>query len=175
MKFKSAIIILSTSLVFIACSNDTHQFSSTLEEVLPGKWQIASIYLPADNEGITYQGQTFFEDTTLFDVGEVAFNPFFFYTSAWYVPVSSTVHGTIKLEDEIFPFEINNLILSSDGIHGFLNPVINNGIDTIDTPGEEFIWSSKILSNNYWIWTDGEQHIRLESFRNHVIDLEKIE
>jgi hypothetical protein len=172
-EIRLTLVILSTIAFLYACSNDTHQFSSNIEQVLPGKWRIESVYLPAINEGITYQGKTFYRDTTLFEIGEMEFSSFQFYSGLDF-PVSTNVNGNLKIEDENFPFIINNLIIDVS-IHGFLSLDLPEGVDTIDTPGEEFVWSSRIFNANYRVLVDGDHHVQLESYKNHVIDLEKIE
>jgi len=170
-----ALIILSITAFLFACSNDTHQYSSNIEQVLPGKWRIESVYLPAVSEGITYQDKTFFQDTTLLDVGEIEFTPFEFYSSEWYTPVSTTIVGYLKIDNESFLCFFNNLIIDHGTVHGFFSLGVSEEIDTIDTPGEEFVWSSRIFNANYRLLFDGDQHVQLESFRDHVIDLQKIE
>lgn len=178
MKFKLVLIIVSIIGLVSGCTNDTHQFSSTAEEILPGRWRIESVVLPANPEGITYQGNTFFNDTVLFDIGEFEFGTFDFYDGALDFPVTTPIACNLNLENENFAFVINNLIISHGEMHGSFNQIIPGGIDTIDTPGEEFVWSSRVFANNYSVFTDGTHHVRLEKWDwpiSSVIELEKLE
>jgi len=176
MKIRLSHIILSSIALLQSCISDTHQVSSNAQQVLPGKWLIESVHFQAQIDGITYKGKTFYDDTTLLDIGEIEFGPFEFYMGPWDLPISTPIICNLKLDDENFPFGIDNLTLG-DEMYGFFLLGINEGIDTIHTPGEEFILSSHIFFNNYLLFMDGERHIRMNTFASslEVIELEKIE
>src|SRR5689334_11100254 len=103
MKAMKLVLFISTVTAFLnACSNDTHQFSTSAEEILPGRWRIESISLPANPEGILYHGKTFFNDTVLFDIGEFVFDTFNFHLSIWDSPESTPIACNLTLENENF-------------------------------------------------------------------------
>lgn len=182
MKLRILPSIIFSMLLFYSCTNDVHQyqFSSDFEQILPGQWQIESIQLESAIEGITYKGTTFYHDTTLLDVGQVEFGTFGFIPSrwsSWDQPVTSSIAVNLKLDDENFPFIIAELDPHGLDFVGYFQP-INQSIDSIDTPGEQFVWSSYVFfHNNYWLTLEGERHMRLETFSGarHVLEMEKIE
>jgi hypothetical protein len=171
-KYKNLFFIL---VLFSGCENDTYQFTTNIEEVLPGRWLITSIQLPAIEQGIEYQGKFIFHDTTLTNVGELEFGTFDFYGLDSGFAISSNVTCNFKIENEDFPFIVNNFSISGGEMRGFFSQIIAGGIDIIDTPGEEFVWSSSILNNNYSVFMIDTQNVILESFRGHLIELMKIE
>jgi len=177
MKFSIVSIVISCIALFCSCTADTHQFTSDFQQILPGKWQIESIQLQFRSDGITYQGNTFYHDTTLLDVGEIEFGSFGFREFSWDQPVTTSIAGNLKIENESFPFVIDELILSGHEIFGFFYLDQNSWIDSIDTPGEEFVSSAHLFNSNYWVTMTGESHIRLETFNStgHVMEMEKIE
>jgi hypothetical protein len=172
LKYKYFFFIL---ILFSGCENDTYQFTTNLEQVLPGRWLITSIQLPAIEQGIEYQGKFIFHDTTLTDVGEFEFGKFDFYGIDSDFAISSNVTCNFKIANEDFPFIVNNFSISSGEMRGFFSQIIAGGIDIIDTPEEEFVSSSRILNNNYSVFMIDTQNVRLESFRGHLIELLKIE
>ncbi len=171
-------IILSSLAILAGCTNDLHQFTTNAEEILPGRWQIESVSLNANPEGISFRGDTFFNDTILFDIGEFEIGTFDFPRSGWDSPSSTSIICSLNIDDENFDFVINYLIVSGGEMYGSFAQSIPGGIDIVDTPAEEFLWSSQLFTSFYSVFLTGDQHVRLEKFNwpsSEVIELEKIE
>ncbi len=174
---KQILLFLPYLFVLLSCS-DKHEYSSDIEQIFPGRWRIVSFNVEPGSDGITYQGQTFFQDTILTDIGEIEIQPFEFEVRNSGSPVSYDVDCTVKIGDEEFPYRIDHMYVWGDDMLGDFEINLPPGAHPISTPGEEFIWSSNIFNRNYFIIIEDANHLRFDngtSNRSQVIELEKIQ
>ena len=175
MKPLCQLLFLTLPLSF-SCNLEEGRLLNRSEDVLPGTWQIESVALPGYGLGITYEGNTFYGDTILYDVGEIEIEQFqssrldLQSTDGYHVPC------TLTLKNEIFDYRIDRLFISGDELFAGFRPS-GEGVNIIDTPGEEFLSTSHIFNNNYYIVIIDDNHIRLEKGNNrqgHVLTLERM-
>ncbi len=176
MKTNHIFSLLITAMT-LGCIKEETGLLHSAEKVVPGIWQIESVQLPRNGSGVTYQGNTFIADTTLFDVGRIEINNFSTDTLSPQINDQHRVKCVVTIGNETFPFCINHLGLSGSEIFSGFEWNGPPGIDTIDTPGEQFIWSAFIFNNNYIIQIVNEDNIvlRKASDQNgHVITLKRM-
>lgn len=160
----------------MGCASDQVQLLRQSEDVLPGDWNIVSIQLPKYGTGVTYQGNTFITDTILYDVGSIYISEFSADTLSLQNISQSVVSCTLQIGDEYFPYGLDALFISGDEIFSGFTYNGPAGIDTINTPGKAFIWSSYVFNNNYFISILDENHVVLSKAsdrNNHKITLQR--
>ncbi|HZY10423.1 MAG TPA: hypothetical protein VFF29_04650 [Bacteroidota bacterium] len=169
-------LLLLTLALSFSCNLEEGRLLNRVEDVLPGNWHIESVELPGYGLGITYEGNTFYNDTILYDVGTIEIAPFDIEKLDLQNPNAPPVPCLLTIKTEAFPYQIKRLFISGD--EAFSNfGYAGEGVNIIDTPGEEFIWSSDIFDNNYYIVIIDDNHIRLEKGNNrdgHVLTLERM-
>ena len=166
-------ILISVALV--NCVKEEDQILGQAEEVLPGLWSIDSVTLPGGGKGISYQGHTFYSDTTLLNIGSIEINQFSADTMGSY---ESRLACELTIGGESIPVSMNSIFLSGKQL--WANFAFNgpDGLHPIDTPAEEFYWSSYIFNNkNYIVEILDSKNIRLlkaTDVENHILKLSKL-
>lgn len=149
---KNFILTFFLGVILVSCSKDESKILRQAEEVLPGIWHIKSLKLPKNGSGITYHGNTFISDTTLFDIGSIDITDFRSQDLNTENLSEPKVICELKIDAESFPISINRMFVNQDEelftYFRFNGP---DGIHPIDTPGKEFFWSSFIFNDNYII------------------------
>ena len=127
--------------------------------------------------GITYQGNTFYVDTILFDIGSIEIPEFSGDTLNSINLNPGKVRLTVTIENESFPYSINSLTTSGDEIFSIIRYNGPPGSFPIDTPGEKFLWSTFVFNSNYVITIIDNDHIELAKANDkndHVITLKRL-
>lgn len=172
---KSTISILVFVAIFLSCNQEEQHLLSSAEAILPGNWYIEAVELPA-NSRITYQGNSIRTDTILFDVGTIEIGPFSIadLDQDYEVP---GVNCTATILNEVFPYMIKHIIIAQSEIFVYFRWNGPYGVYEINTPGEEFIWSSFIFNNSYYVVVTDNDHIQLEKANDresHVIHMSRM-
>jgi hypothetical protein len=150
---------------------------SQAESALPGSWHIESIRLPGYGLGITYQGQTFYSDTILYEVGELEITSFSGDTLSYSDSQFGNVECTLLMDNQVFPVGIRTLFISGDEIFSGFEYNGPEGTFPIVTNAEKFFWSSNIFNNNYFIRIIDEDYVQLAKANDsddHVITLRRL-
>jgi hypothetical protein len=158
-----------------SCSKDNDQLQQA-EQILPGTWKIKSFQVPKDGLGVSFQGNTFYVDTTLYDIGSITIPDFSADDLAASFDQSHKVPCEVTIGNETFPFSINALLPSKNDLFSYFRYNGPDGLHPIITPEEAFIWSSFIFNNNYIIKFLDSKNIRLVKANNqtHVISLSRL-
>lgn len=161
MKNVNYIVLLCITLL-LGCNQEEKHLIRSAELVLPGEWHIETVELPKFAQGVTYQGNTIFSDTILHDLGEIYIPEI----DAFSFSLSNTnpppVPCVLTIEQEVFDYQITRVfIVGKMEIFSTFDPA-PHGISIVDTPGEEFLFSSRIFKDNYFIVIVDKNHVRLE-------------
>lgn len=149
--------------LLFGCTSERIKILNEAEEVLPGNWQIESLRLPADHLGTTYQGNTFYVDTTLSDVGTIEIPVFSADTLDFNSPIDGKVRIEVNIDQEIFPFAIHYLLpyYEDSGIFLNIHWDFPAGVFVPQTDAEKFLLSSFILNENFIIQIIDNDHIEM--------------
>jgi hypothetical protein len=167
---------LAITIALSACRKEERLILDNVERVLPGSWEIESFEISGHGSGVTYDGVDFYHDTIMYGVGEIDISSFRIQELDLQNPDAPPVPCVVSVGNEVFPYQIDHIFISGeDAFGGFRSSV--TGVDTIDTLGEQFLSSSRIFNNNYYIVVVSEEHVRLEKGNDregHVIVLRRL-
>ena len=171
MKTKLFLMLFSISLM-VSCSKDENILQQA-ERLLPGTWAIVSVELPKYGLGVSYQGNTFVADTVLFGVGNIGISDFSLGQLSSFHDQADNVVCELNIGSEGYPYSLNELFLSGDELFSQFRYNGPEGSFPIETPEEQFIFSSFIFNNNYVIEILDSDHLKLSKANDarHIISL----
>lgn len=172
----SVIFILSfvTILLQVSCTDKEDQPIGSPEQVLPGLWRIDTVELIDYITGITYQGNTFFNDTVLHHVGKIQISSFSLDSLEAIDLGEHRVECTLDIDGEEMNVAITALFKTGTEWKATIFYNGPDGFQLIDTPIEEFYSTTHIFHNFYTLEIADNDHIRLwttNEAKNHVMSL----
>lgn len=161
--------------IFLGCNREEKHLIATAETVLPGNWHIEAVELRG-NYGIKYEGSPIRSDTIINDLGTIEIDKFSVAALDYDYEVPG-VSCRVEILNEEFPFMIKQIIITGSEIFGYFRWNLPEGVHEFDSTTEEFVWSSRIFNNNYYVVIKNNNSIQLEKANNrkgHVIYLERM-
>lgn len=174
MRYKDYLIASVGILMLLCCKNKEEVVVGTPEQVLPGLWKIESVQLTDYEKGITYQGSTFFKDTTLFNVGRIQINTFSIDSLELLDLEKHRVECLLEISGGQMEVSLNSLFMNGTEWWAAIRYNGPGGYQLIDTPVEEFYYTSHIFNNSYTVVIVDNDNVQLSTFNgeeNHVISL----
>jgi hypothetical protein len=165
---------LGMMLMLVSCKNKEEDVVGTPEQVLPGVWQIESVKLTDYEKGVTFQGSTFFNDTTLFNVGRIQINTFALDTLEAIDLENYSVECLLEISSGQMEVSLNSLFMGGAEWWAAIRYNGPSGYQLIDTTVEEFYYSSHIFNNSYTVVIEDNYNMQLLTFNdeeNHIITL----
>lgn len=163
MKLLSLLLLL-TVLLFTNCNKEERELLENAENVLPGKWNISQFELgPGNSSEIRYERRLIPNDTILQDIGSISIDEFSIDSLGLDDGGirSAQILCELSIGQEQFSYSMKSLFISGEEL--FARFESNRiGIDTINTVGEEFLSSSNIFFDNYYIFILDNNNVELQ-------------
>jgi len=173
-RFVDCLIAFVVVLILVCCTKKEDQVIGSPEEVLPGLWSIDSVKLTDYDEGVTFQGKTFFNDTILVDVGKIQISPFSIDSLEPLDLEQHRVECLLEISAGQMSVSLNSLFMSGTDWWAAIRYNGPDGFQLIDTPIEEFYYTAHIFNNNYTLVIEDTNTVKLRTSNdneNHVITL----
>jgi len=173
-RFKDYLIASVGIIMLLSCKNKEEDIVGTPEEVLPGNWKIESVQLTDYENGVTFDGSTYFSDTTLFNVGTIQITPFSLDSLEPVDLEKHMVECLLEIRDGQMEVSLNSLFMSGTELWATIRYNGPGGYQLIDTPVEEFYYTSHIFNNRYRVIIVDNDNLQLSTVNdeeNHVITL----
>lgn len=172
-KIKLLILPIIAITLLTACTKGEDLILDQAEEIMPGLWTIESIKLPGNPMGIKYQGNAFYRDTTLLNVGSLFINSFSLNKKELH---STEIDCELTIDNQPVHLSMDAVFTSGDELWATFESGVPEGVYSIVTPAERFYWSAQILNSNYIVDIIDGDNIRLlraNDQENHIILLSK--
>ena len=173
-RFADYFITLFVVLFLVCCTKKEEQVIGSPEEVLPGLWRIDSVKLTDYDKGVTFQGNTFFNDTILINVGTIQISPFSIDSLEALDLEQHRVECLLEMGAERMSVSLNSTFLIGADWFAAIRYNGPGGYQLIDTPIEEFYYSAHIFNNHYILEIVDNNTVTLwtsNDMENHVISL----
>lgn len=157
---KSTTTALLLVAICLSCNREEQHLITLAETVLPGKWRIEAVEIPG-NCGMIYQGTSIRTDTIIFDVGTIEIDQFSIATLDFDYEIPG-VNCSVNIMNEEFPYMIKHIFITGSEIFAYFRWNGPQGVFEISTPGKEFLSSSHIFNENYYVVVEDNNHIQLE-------------
>lgn len=161
-------------LLSASCTNNENQPIGSPEQVLPGLWRIDTVELIDYNAGVTYQGNTFFNDTILLHVGKIQISSFSLDSLEALDLGQHRVECLLNINGGEMNVALNSLFKTGTGWKATILYNGPDGFQEIDTPIEEFYSTAHIFHNFYTLEIVDNHTVKLWTLNeaeNHVISL----
>jgi hypothetical protein len=174
VKIVNYVVAFGAMLIYLSCTQKDEHVIGSPEVVLPGVWNIVSVELTDYDEGVSYEGSTFFNDTVLTNVGIIQISSFSLDSLEALDLGQHKVECLLEISGGQMSVSINSLF--RNGTDWRANIFYNGpeGYQAIDTPIEEFYSTAHIFNNFYTMEIEDHDTVKLwtsNANENHVITL----
>jgi len=153
---KIVIIPIILLLGLTNCREEKDPVLEYAEQVLPGLWKIDSVSISRNPNGVSYHGNTFYIDTTFYNIGTFEIDPFSSDSLRWY---NKVLECELTIEGESFPIGVDAMFRSINDLFTIFHYNGPDGVQPIDTPAKEFFWTANIFIGNYVMYINDPDHL----------------
>jgi hypothetical protein len=161
---KNPVAVISVVLVYLlisSCAKNDEKALSLIEQKLPGKWNIESVTILSLGSGINYQGETFYHDTILYDIGSLEI-PIF---STDLLDLNSFADSAYKckliIEGDTFNIRIEHLFMSGSDYFVYFRHGYSDLFGT-ENQNAAFLNTSRLLNFNAYLFIINDNQIRIK-------------